>query len=334
MHKNTKTIAQLGFRVSAVAALTMLAGCLEPQGFAPGERLERAGDEIVVAGQLFHTGAPVVLWMDEGGYDAYRVECKFDPKVMHPKRQKNPKPNRYSSIRRHLPPDVHADVQSNGWSLEELQEHVDLFVIHYDVCGTSRQCFKVLHDLRGLSVHFMLDLDGTIYQTLDVKERAWHAGSANDRSIGIEIANIGAYKNMKTLNKWYSKDDDGRPFVTLPKWMKRTGIRTTDYVARPARDEPVKGNIQGEDLIQYDLTDAQYNSLIRLTAALNRVLPKIELDYPRTDDGALRTVAFDKSEIADFSGLIGHYHVTTHKTDPGPAFDWDRVVDGARDLND
>ena len=51
----------------------------------------------------------------------------------------------------------------------------------------------MLHDLRGLSVHFMLDLDGTIYQTLDLKEGAWHATVANGRSIGIEIANIGAY---------------------------------------------------------------------------------------------------------------------------------------------
>ena len=39
----------------------------------------------------------------------------------------------------------------------------------------------------------MLDLDGTIYQTLDLKEGAWHATVANGRSIGIEIANIGAY---------------------------------------------------------------------------------------------------------------------------------------------
>ena len=39
----------------------------------------------------------------------------------------------------------------------------------------------------------MLDLDGTIYQTLDLKERAWHATTSNSRSVGIEIANIGAY---------------------------------------------------------------------------------------------------------------------------------------------
>src|SRR4051794_37667920 len=45
----------------------------------PGERLERPGDEIVVCGQLFHTTAPVVLWTDPGGYDAYRVERRFVP---------------------------------------------------------------------------------------------------------------------------------------------------------------------------------------------------------------------------------------------------------------
>ena len=34
----------------------------------------RKGDEIVICGQYFHTGAPVVLWTDPGGYDAYRTE--------------------------------------------------------------------------------------------------------------------------------------------------------------------------------------------------------------------------------------------------------------------
>jgi hypothetical protein len=44
-----------------------------------GEQLERTGDEIMVCGQLFHTGAPVVLWTDPGGYDAYRTEKRFGP---------------------------------------------------------------------------------------------------------------------------------------------------------------------------------------------------------------------------------------------------------------
>src|SRR6267154_6822656 len=45
----------------------------------PGTFARRRGDEIVVAGQFVHTGTPVVLWMDPGGYDAYRVERRFSP---------------------------------------------------------------------------------------------------------------------------------------------------------------------------------------------------------------------------------------------------------------
>ena len=68
---------------------------------------------------------------------------------------------------------------------------VDQFVIHFDAVGTSRWCFQVLHDERRLNLHFMLDLDGTIYQTLDIKESARHATIANGRWIRIEVTNIG-----------------------------------------------------------------------------------------------------------------------------------------------
>ena len=29
---------------------------------------------------------------------------------------------------------------------------------------------------------------------------------------------------------------------------------------------------------------------------------------------------------------MGHYHVQTNKSDPGPAFQWDLVINGARNL--
>lgn len=315
-----------------VVALCVTTGCatLEPR-FEPGTPLERAGDEIVACGQLFHTGAPVVLWMDPGGYDAYRVHCRFDPdQVMPSNPVDSSSPARYSSFRRHLPPEVAEEVRADGWSLPLLQEWVDLFVIHYDVCGTSRHCFRVLQDGRGLSVHFMLDLDGTIYQTLDLKERAWHAGTANDRSVGIEIANMGAYPNMNVLDKWYAKDENGDTYVTLPPGRGDGGIRTPDFVAYPARNEPVTGNVQGQDLMQYDFTEEQYESLIKLTATLCQVLPSIDCDYPRDEEGNLRTTKLTDEEMADFSGVLGHYHITTRKIDPGPAFDWDGVIEGAR----
>ncbi|MEM7313730.1 MAG: peptidoglycan recognition family protein, partial [Planctomycetota bacterium] len=211
---------------------------------------------------------------------------------------------------------------------------VDQFVIHYDVCGTSRQCFKVLHDLRGLSVHFMLDIDGTIYQTLDLKERAWHATISNSRSIGIEIANIGAYppSNMRMLNQWYKPDRDGNPRIMLPQSMGDGGVLTRDFVGRPIRKAPVTGTIQGEELVQYDLTPEQYRSLVKLTATLCRVFPRIQCDYPRDEEGKLIPRKLSDERLKKYEGILGHYHVQSNKTDPGPAFQWEKLIDESRKL--
>src|ERR1041385_3487864 len=66
----------IGMFGTAVLSL-LFAGCAH--GPQPGTFEPRRGDEIVVAGQFFHTGTPIVLWMDAGGYDAYRVERRFAP---------------------------------------------------------------------------------------------------------------------------------------------------------------------------------------------------------------------------------------------------------------
>jgi N-acetyl-anhydromuramyl-L-alanine amidase AmpD len=317
--------------LTAFSAL-MLAGCAHPRFGRPGVELHRSGDEIVVCGRLFHCGAPVVLWTDPGGYDAYRVECRFNPEQTRPSDPVSDGPARYGSLRRHLPADVAERVRDTGWPLDLLREHVDLFVMHYDVCGASRRCFRVLHDVRGLSVHFLLDVDGTIYQTLDLKERAWHAGSANDRSIGVEIANIGAYEDMRVLDEWYHRRSDGRTVVQFPASIGEPGIRTPHFVAQPARNEPIVGYIHGRWLMQYDLTPQQYRSLARLCAAVSRVLPRIRLDVPRDAHGAPRMDVLSAGELQDYHGLIGHYHLTREKVDPGPAFDWQRLVRESRRL--
>lgn len=316
----------------------------EPEGV--GERLARRGDEIVVAGQYFHTGAPVVLWTDPGGYDAYRTERRFVPWAQAPHEATTRTtsggrtPNRYGlRFESSLPPDDLAAVRGGGWSLGELQERVDQFVLHYDVCGVSARCFDVLHDQRGLSVHFMLDLDGTIYQTLDVKERAWHATKANDRSVGIEIANMGAYSSREQdpFDQWYAMDAGGT-VITIPpaveaRYGPRGGIRNgSDWPLRPARREPVVGEIHGTPLRQYDLTPQQYESLIKLTAALHRALPQIRLDYPKDARGQALPRTLTDAEFASFKGVLGHWHVQANKVDPGPALDWEKVIGGARRL--
>jgi len=334
----------LGAMGLVILATVWFGGCARTKktpAIRPGDPLQRIGDEIVVCGQLFHTAAPVVLWLDPGGYDAYRVERRFSPYeesswAATTQATKDIKwPNRYNLRESVLSKEQIEQVRAGGWPLPLLQAKVDQFVIHYDVCGTSRQCFNILHDHRNLSVHFMLDLDGTIYQTLDLKERAWHAGDANSRSIGIEIANIGAYPvedNPGTLEQWYQADEKGAKRVVLPNWMKESGIRTPNFVARPMRPEAAAGQIQGKMLRMYDLTPQQYDSLVKLTAALCRVFPKIKCDYPRDSSGQLITSKLSDEQIQAYQGLIGHYHLTTNKIDPGPAFQWDLVVNGARKL--
>lgn len=301
-----------------------------------GQKLERRGDEIVVCGQLFHTGTPVVTWMDPGGYDAYRVERRFGPieESSYEKSQaKAGTPNRYSLRRVSLSPEQVEQVRGGGWDLPLLQQFVDQFVIHYDVAGTSQTCFRVLQDERNLSVHFMLDLDGTIYQTLDLKEGARHATIANGRSVGIEIANMGAYASVDnpSLKRWYGKDDAGKTILTVPN-PNLLPARSRGMTLRPSRDQPVAGNIQGKDLEQYDLTPQQYQALIKLTATLCTVFPKITCDYPRGADGKLIPRKLGDEDFKAYHGVLGHYHVQLNKTDPGPAFQWDSVIDGAKAL--
>jgi N-acetyl-anhydromuramyl-L-alanine amidase AmpD len=306
----------------------------------PGTPAHRTGDEIVAAGHFFHIGTPVVLWTDAGGYDAYRVERRFSPidesawETSKFKVKDLATPNRYGLRRSVLSAEDAERVRGGGWDLPLLQQVVDQFVIHFDATGTSRQCFKVLQDVRGLSVHFMLDLDGTIYQTLDLKERAWHATTSNSRSIGIEIANIGAFAPgaSERPQEWYRPRENGPPLITIPDSFGDGGQRTKGFAGRPARPELIRGNIQGRELEQYDFTPEQYRSLIRLTAALCRMFPKIKCDYPRDSAGRLVTVKLPDDELGRYGGLLGHYHIQTNKVDPGPAFQWDHVVDGAAAL--
>jgi N-acetyl-anhydromuramyl-L-alanine amidase AmpD len=303
--------------------------------------LRRRGDEIVVAGQLFHTGTRVVLWCDPGGFDAYRVERRFAPWEVadweHSRTNLTgtpPTPNRYSVRTNGLSREELERVRGGGWDLASLQKQVDQFVLHYDAAGTSRACFKTLQDERDLSTHFLLDLDGTIYQTLDVKERARHTRTANDRSVGVEIANVGAYreKEKNPFALWYQTDSRGRTIITIPGGAGAQAERTANFAGRPVRRGAVAGEAQGEELSQYDFTAEQYRALARLTAALCTVLPKIRCDYPRDAAGRLAGGKLPEAQLKDYAGVLGHYHLQTEKLDPGPALQWDYVIGEARRL--
>jgi N-acetyl-anhydromuramyl-L-alanine amidase AmpD len=306
----------------------------------PGTFAPRTGDEIMVAGHYVHTGTRVILWTDPGGYDAYRVERRFAPMSLSDWDTSTEDiyalraPNRYGMRKDGLTTNELEEFRGGGWDLASLQKTVDQFVIHFDAGGVSRQCFNVLHDHRDLSVHFMLDIDGTIYQTLDLKERAQHATISNNRSVGVEIANPGTFNsetNAVFVN-WYKRDADGQLEITIPPSLGDGGVRTPNFIGHPARREVIKGNIQGEDLLQCDYTPQQYAALIKLTATLCMVFPKIQCRYPTDESGKLIPKKLSSEMFHNYQGVLGHYHIQTDKVDPGPAFNWDYVIEGARRL--
>jgi len=298
----------------------------------------RVGDEIIVAGQPVHTGTRIVLWMEPGGYNAYvsdrPPEAVAAEPLLIPTNGLSVDLARFGARHSGLAPNELDRVERRGWDLPTLQKVVDQCVLHYDAAGTARESFRILHELRGLSVHFLVDLDGTIYQTLDVQERAWHATTANDRSVGIEIASIGAMPvgEDAAQAEWYAKDPAGQTRITVPTRFGDGGLLTPGFLGRPARNEPIRGRVQGVELSQYDFTAEQYRALMHLTAALCRTLPKIKCDYPRDNRGRLIQEKLPDEMLARFQGVLGHYHIQTNKVDPGPAFDWDQLITGARRL--
>lgn len=77
---------------------------------------------------------------------------------------------------------------------------IDTVVIHYTDTMTVEHALDILTDPKAeVSSHYLIDLDGTIYQLVDDQKRAWHAGvsswkertNINNCSIGIELQNKG-----------------------------------------------------------------------------------------------------------------------------------------------
>ena len=90
---------------------------------------------------------------------------------------------------------------------------VKLMVVHWDAALNSHSTSRILAK-RGLSCHFLIDNDGTIYQTADLQDVCFHAGKVNNFSIGVEISNAFYPK----YQQWYIRNGYGeRPMVPETK---------------------------------------------------------------------------------------------------------------------
>ena len=165
------------------------------------------------------------------------------------------------------------------------------FVNHWDVCLSSESCAKVLNK-RGISVHFLIDNDGTIFQTLDTQHKAWHAGipkyeGGNLKGIGVEIAN--AY--YPKYQDWYIKNGFGE---------------------RPIQEH---GYVHGRTLDPFlDFYPVQLEALKELWKALHLGVG-IPLEYPKDSNGNIETGVHKECERGQFKGICNHYNFIRTKID-------------------
>lgn len=255
--------------------------------------MRKPNGNLIIAGQTFKIDAPVINFREPPFWDATREVCQ--PTATDPVPPckpggipygKLPKPytKRYSTrpmLRRYgmNPP------------LDAVKAAIKQFVIHHDGCSSADMCFSVLQNERGLSCHFLIDNDGTIYQTIDLSLMAYHAAEWNTASIGVEFCNRG---DAKKEPNYYSNGKYG-----------------------PKRDvKPCK--INGHTILAFDYTPAQKDSMIKLGRALQRLLPNLPAEFPQSGAGVQSWDTMPTNASFRFSGYIGHYHLTQQKWDPGP----------------
>jgi N-acetylmuramoyl-L-alanine amidase len=224
-------------------------------------------------------------------------------------------------------------VRGGGWDLALLRKQVDQLVLHFDAAGTSRACFKTLQDERDLSTHFLLDLDGTIYQTLDVKERAWHATTSNDRSVGVEIANVGAYP----AGTRQTRSRAGiRPAPAGARSSRfpggRAGGADGEFRGASGAARGGEGRSAGGGIASIRFHGGTIPGAGAADGGALHGAAGIRCDYPRDAAGKLAGRKLPDAQLKDYQGVLGHYHIQTNKVDPGPALQWDYVIGEARRL--
>lgn len=88
--------------------------------------------------------------------------------------------------------------RSPNWNQRKLP--ISMVVLHYTGMESGEAALERLCDEEaGVSAHYLIDEDGTVYSLVEEENRAWHAGKSywrgiedvNSASIGIEMVNPG-----------------------------------------------------------------------------------------------------------------------------------------------
>lgn len=254
---------------------------------------------IVICGQKFDIGTRVVLWNEPGGLNGY---SEASTSFTEEDRKTGKQVKKTISGRRYGKRSI------KTLDLGGLKNIVTQFFLHHSGLYHSSTTFNVLHNERKLSVHFIMDDNGTLYQTLDLVECAWHGGSNNKCSVGIEIdSRAMAGTKPDAYDEYHQKKHSVLPH------KKRVD------------------KVQKQWLLGYEYTDIQYKALIKLAITLTSVFPKLSVnnvaDFPRATDGRVAKSVI--SNPTKHCGFICHFQSSANKVDP-ISFDFGRFLNGVK----
>lgn len=189
----------------------------------------------------------------------------------------------------------------------------DLVVLHFTAGYFRGDVGALTKPGRHVSTSYLLGRDGTVYQLFSSSQWSYHLGRSavggntfnSKRSVAIEISNIGPLKLVGQV----LKDTYGNDYCRLE-----------DQDAYRKLDAPYRG------FTYYaSFTDKQYEELIILLRYLMAVYDAPASFLP-TD---ARPQLFASAEEArSYQGIASHVNFRRDKFDIGPAFDWQRVIDG------
>ena len=154
---------------------------------------------------------------------------------------------------------------------------VNQFVLHWDVAFSSRGCRDSLEN-QGLSVHFMIDNDGTIYQAVDMNHACAHAGTVNMVSVGVEISNRVLLSGQ---DHYVRKGFGPRPVVTPPR---------------------INGGVHATSML--DFYPVQIDAAVALARAVTS-----HYDIPLVAPETMGLHQTTHKALRRYRGIVAHYHV-------------------------
>ena len=221
-----------------------------------------------------------------------------------------------------------------GYTMDDmdwLKEAITYVVLHTDLTSHANKTFDILLG-RGLSTHICINWNGIIYQYTDLAYRAAHAANHNEKSIGIDLNHrLINESNPSKRAKSRNFTEMRRGYTTrLKQELIALGFRGDALKLEMEKyewEKPASARIQFGSQRTWGYTRKQYNSLILLLKLFVRLFD-LEKSYPRSGDGKVIPQELSPDDQAKITGFIAHYHISSDRWDPGPNFNWERVLAG------